>query len=85
MRVEQLEQLRKGGVRPHRDVEDPERYNAIARSVMKENGVAVVDLYAFALARQREIQPRVDVHFTKEGSAALGRQVAAQIAARLRR
>lgn len=75
----------KGGVRPHRDVEDPERYNLIARSVMKENGVAVVDLYAFALARQREIQPRVDVHFTKEGSAALGRQVAAQIAARLRR
>ena len=75
----------RGGVRPHRDVEDPARYNAIARAVMKENGVAVVDLYAFALARQREIQPRVDVHFTKAGSAALGRQVADQIAARLRR
>ena len=74
-----------GGVRPHRDVEDPERYNDIARAVMKEHGVAVVDLYAFALARQREIQPRVDVHFTKGGSAALGREVAERIEARLRR
>ncbi len=74
-----------GGVRPHRDVADPERYNQIARKIMAENGVDVVDLYAFALARQKEIQPRVDVHFTKEGSAALGGEVATQIRARLAR
>lgn len=74
-----------GGVRPHRDVDDPQRYNAIARRVMKENGVDVVDLYAFALARQAELQPRVDVHFTKRGSTLLGREVADQIRARLRR
>ena len=74
-----------GGVKPHRDVDDPERYNQIARAVMSENGVEVVDLYRFALARQAEIQPRVDVHFTKAGSAALGREVAEQITARLAR
>jgi len=74
-----------GGVRPHRDVEDPERYNAIARQVMAEHEIPVVDLYAFALARQKEIQPRVDVHFTKEGSAQLGRVVAERIRARLAR
>ena len=74
-----------GGVRPHRDVADPERYNQIARKIMADNGVDVVDLYAFALARQKEIQPRVDVHFTKEGSAALGGEVATQIRARLAR
>ena len=74
-----------GGVKPHRDVDDPERYNQIARAVMSENGVEVVDLYRFALARQAEIQPRVDVHFTKAGSAALGREVADQITARLAR
>ena len=74
-----------GGVRPHRDVSDPARYNAAARRVMAENDVDVVDLYAFALARQQEIQPRVDVHFTKEGSAQLGREVADRIRARLAR
>ena len=74
-----------GGVRPHRDVEDPQRYNEIARGIMRENAVDVVDLYAFAFARSAEIQPRVDVHFTKSGSAALGREVADQIAARLKR
>ena len=73
----------RGGVRPHRDVDDPGRYNEIARRVMAENGVDVVDLYAFALARQAEIQPRVDVHFTKEGSRLLGEHVAEQIRARL--
>ncbi|MEC8653725.1 MAG: sulfatase-like hydrolase/transferase, partial [Planctomycetota bacterium] len=74
-----------GGVKPHRDVDDPGRYNQIARAVMREHGVEVVDLYRFALARQAEIQPRVDVHFTKAGSAALGREVADQITARLAR
>ncbi len=74
-----------GGVRPHRDVADPARYNAIAREIMAEHDVEVVDLYAFALARQQQIQPRVDVHFTKQGSAALGREVAARVRALLSR
>ena len=72
-----------GGVRPHRDVQDPERYNAIAREIMQTHGAEVVDLYAFALARQEQIQPRVDVHFTKQGSRLLGEHVAAKVRAAL--
>ena len=72
-----------GGVRPHRDVQDPERYNAIAREIMQAHGAEVVDLYAFALARQAQIQPRVDVHFTKQGSRLLGEHVAAKVRAAL--
>lgn len=72
-----------GGVRPHRDVQDPERYNAIAREIMQAHGAEVVDLYAFALTRQAQIQPRVDVHFTKQGSRLLGEHVAEKVRAAL--
>ena len=72
-----------GGVRPHRDLKDPERYNDIARSICKENDIEVHDLYALALKHQESIQPRVDVHFTKEGSALLGKHVAAALRASL--
>lgn len=68
-----------GGVRPHRDVEDPARYNEVARKVMKENGVAIDDLYAFAKARLEKIQQPVNVHFTKKGSQALAREVVKHI------
>ncbi|MCR9245405.1 MAG: sulfatase-like hydrolase/transferase [bacterium] len=68
-----------GGVRPHRDVDDPERYNAIARRVMAEFEVEICDLYGFALARRKSIQPRVDVHFTKHGSRILGEHVAGEM------
>ncbi|MFN3240125.1 MAG: sulfatase-like hydrolase/transferase [Planctomycetota bacterium] len=74
-----------GGVKPHRDVDDAPRYNAIARAVMADQGVDVVDLHAFVLARQQRIQPRVDVHFTKEGSRLLGEEVAARIRERLQK
>ncbi|MGK0155278.1 MAG: N-sulfoglucosamine sulfohydrolase [Neolewinella sp.] len=74
-----------GGVRPHRALEDPERYNDIARSICKENGIEVHDLYALALRHQKTIQPRVDVHFTKEGSALLGKHVAEALRACLAR
>lgn len=69
----------KGGVRPHRDVADAERYNQIARRICREHGIAVHDLYAFARKHQQKIQPRVDVHFTREGSAMLGEEVAAAL------
>ncbi|MFT4512133.1 MAG: N-sulfoglucosamine sulfohydrolase [Planctomycetota bacterium] len=74
-----------GGVRPHRDLEDPERYNAIARSICKDHGIEVHDLYGLAMKHQKTIQPRVDVHFTKEGSALLGRHVAEALRASLAR
>ena len=63
------------GVRPHRDSEDPARYNAAAKKVMAELGIAVHDLYGFAVERQARIQRRADVHFTRRGSQALGREV----------
>jgi acyl-CoA thioesterase-1 len=46
---------------------------------MKENRVAVNDLYSFALSRLSEIQQPVNVHFTPAGSDLLGSQVAAAI------
>lgn len=65
-----------GGVRPHRDPEDVELYNAAARRVVEPLGIAVNDLFALALPRLEELQKPVDVHFTAEGSAALGAEVA---------
>jgi len=68
-----------GKLSPHRDAEDVERYNAIARRVMEENGIAIDDLYGFALPRLAEIQRPANVHFTPEGSKALAEQVAASV------
>ena len=64
-----------GRLSPRRDPEDPPRYNAIARKVMEENGVAVNDLHAFALPRLKEIQRPQNVHFNEEGSKLLAGEV----------
>lgn len=74
-----------GGVRPHRDLEDPQRYNDIARRICNEHGIAVYDLHALATKHRKQIQPRVDVHFTKEGSALFGKHVAEAIRVALSR
>ena len=74
-----------GGVRPHREPTDVDRYNARALEIMTEHGVAVNDLNAFATSRLIEIQIPVNVHFTKAGSAALGDAVASRIRAILKR
>jgi len=74
-----------GGVRPHRDVADAQRYNDIARKVCAEHGIEVHDLYGVAMKHQKTIQPRVDVHFTKEGSRLLARDVAEALKAVLAR
>jgi lysophospholipase L1-like esterase len=74
-----------GGVRPHRDPEDVPRYNDAARALMQERGIAIDDLYAFALPRLEEIQEPVNVHFTAEGSKALGEEVARVIRGAARR
>jgi acyl-CoA thioesterase-1 len=67
------------GVTPHRDVEDAQRYNEIARKIMKENDVAVNDLYSVILPRLKDLQRPVNVHFTPEGSKVLGEEVAKEI------
>ena len=47
--------------------------------VMKKHGVAIDDLYAFALPQLAEIQLPANVHFKPEGSKQLAEQVAASI------
>lgn len=73
-----------GGVKPYRDVNDPQRYNAIAKEIMKENGVAVNDLYEFALPRLDRLQQPVNVHFNAKGSEALAEQVAEHVMAAIK-
>jgi len=68
-----------GGVTPPRSDEDVVAYNAVAKKIMDENGIAVDDLYAFALPKLAELQIPVNVHFKPEGSKALAEQVAASI------
>jgi acyl-CoA thioesterase-1 len=63
--------------------EDVLRYNEMARKIMDENGIAIDDLYAFALPRLKEIQQPTNVHVTPEGSKVLAQQVAASIEAAL--
>jgi acyl-CoA thioesterase-1 len=58
---------------------DAAKYNTAAKRVMEKHGVAVDDLYAFALPRLKEIQRPANVHFTPDGSKALAAQVAASI------
>jgi acyl-CoA thioesterase-1 len=62
-----------------RNQEDVKKYNDIAVKVMKDNGVMIDDLYAFALPKMAEIQAPNDVHQTKQGSQIISRQVAASI------
>ncbi len=55
------------------------QYNTIAEQVMKDNGIDIDDLHAFALPKLKEIQQPKNVHFTAEGSATLAKQVAKAI------
>jgi acyl-CoA thioesterase-1 len=70
-----------GRVSPYRNVNDAARYNAAAVALMESRGIAVNDLYAFALPRLVELQKPANVHFTREGSKALGQVVAETIQA----
>lgn len=66
-------------VSPPRKNSDVIAYNAAARRIAEQNGIAVNDLYAFALPRLAELQRPANVHFTEAGSAALAERVAASI------
>lgn len=72
-----------GDQKPPRKAEDPPRYNAVAKKIMDENGVAIDDLYAFALPKVKEIQLISNVHYTPKGYQALGEEVAKAIQAAL--
>lgn len=58
---------------------DAEKYNRVAERVMKKHGIAINDLYSFALPRLEEIQRPQNVHFTQQGSELLAEQVANSI------
>jgi len=60
-------------------------YNRVAAKIMKENGVAINDLHAFAAKRLAGIQLPKNVHFTTEGYKQLAEQVAANIKTQLER
>lgn len=64
-----------------RVVGDSVKYNQIAAGVMKENDIAIDDLYSFAKPRLKEIQRPRDVHFSPAGSAELAGQVVKHIQA----
>ncbi len=66
-----------------RVVGDAVKYNEVAAKVMKENDVAIDDLYAFAKPQLAEIQLKANVHFSPEGSKTLAKQVAKSITAAL--
>ena len=73
-----------GKLDPPRQSDDVIKYNAVARRVMTEKGVAIDSLFAAALPRMADIQLPHNVHFTKEGSAELARHVAACIEAAMK-
>ena len=58
-------------------------YNAAAAEVMKQEGVEVNDLHAFAAPQMAKLGKPADVHYTAQGSRALAEVVAQRIEAEL--
>jgi len=58
---------------------DEVKYNAVAEKTVRARGVAINDLYGFALPQLARIQRPANVHFTEEGSKVLAGRVAAAI------
>ncbi len=58
-------------------------YNQVAAKIMKENGVAIDDLHAYAAAHLAEIQLPKNVHFHTDGSKKLAELVVTSIKAQL--
>lgn len=67
-----------------RVVGDSARYNQAAARVMKKHDVPTHDMFSF-VKKHPETQRKANVHFTPEGSEALGRTVADEIEKRLPR
>ncbi len=72
-----------GELNPPRAFDKVPTYNAIARKVMEENSVSINDLNADITPHLARLQNPKDVHFNREGSEFLGKQVAAKIGAQL--
>ncbi len=63
--------------------EDVVRYNEVAKKIMDENGVAIDDLYDFAMPQLTKLQLPTNVHPTAEGFKMLAQPVAASIGSAL--
>ena len=74
-----------GRLNPPRVPGDEVTFNGIALGVMREHGVEVNDLHAYARGRLAEWQEPANVHFHEAGSRALAEQVAAAVRAALKR
>lgn len=68
-----------GELTPPRAFGKVPEYNAIAKKVMTENGVAIDDLNAAITPHLAEYQNPKDVHYKPEGYAFLAKQVSASI------
>ncbi len=62
-----------------RVVGDSVKYNAIAKTIMDENKIAIDDQYSFAMSKLKQIQRPANVHFSPEGSRELAQQAVAAI------
>lgn len=72
-----------GELNPKRTFDKVPTYNAAALKVMTEAGVAINDLNAAITPHLAKLQNPKDVHFNKEGSEFLAKEVAAKIEAQL--
>lgn len=63
---------------------DSAKYNAIAKTIMAENGIPIDDQYTFCMTKLDKIQRPANVHFTAEGSRELAQQAVNSILAALR-
>jgi acyl-CoA thioesterase-1 len=72
-----------GKLNPPRKDSDVQAYNAVAKKIMAENGVAIDDLYTFVAPQLAKLQQPVNVHFKPDGSDALAKEVARHIEAAL--
>ena len=68
-----------GNLKPVRKPEDDLIYNLVAERVMREQQVAINDLYGLAYPQLDQIQRPENVHFTPSGSRILAEQVASAI------
>jgi lysophospholipase L1-like esterase len=64
---------------PGRKVEDPARYNEVARAVMKRNGIPVVDLYTASLTIHPQNSKPGNVHYTDKGYELLAEELVKSI------
>ena len=62
-----------------RKVEDPAKYNEVAISVMKKNGIPVVDLYTASQTIHPEYSKPGNVHYTDKGYELLAEELVKSI------